>query len=274
MEWRTLVNVEEMPAFAFLGGKLGEEVDAAVKKKYSQNVIQNATSCRDKLVRGSNPFYVVAANEFLAERGLRVASPADLGTALLAGASFSGTYEDSGLVLRSNGEPNKYLANDLARQVTERNYKFSDNVSLMIPLVGLKLRVDEKSPSGLSFNLTDASEVIKAPQLSHENYQKRFSRMDEKGLPVFDDDGNRVNYTAQGGLHGFYLGRNEDLVSNNDNLEYSDDNGRVVVVRAGGAVPEILASRMSDLQAERDRQIAEVEKRYQVAAKVMRGEKI
>jgi hypothetical protein len=50
--------------------------------------------------------------------------------------------------------------------------------------------------------------------------------------------GNRTLYTRNSGLSGLYLGRSLYLYSGNDNLAYSDDDGRVVLVStAEGGVP-------------------------------------
>ena len=84
---------------------------------------------------------------------------------------------------------------------------------MLILLRGLALEEDDESTYGLVHLLTDETQIIQAPELSHLNDRKRFSRVDERGIPVFDNEGTRTFYTRRNGLGRFSLDRGLDLYS-------------------------------------------------------------
>ncbi|HLF53683.1 MAG TPA: hypothetical protein VI544_00730, partial [Candidatus Nanoarchaeia archaeon] len=70
-------------------------------------------------------------------------------------------------------------------------------------------------------------------RLSGEHAGKRFSRVDNLGLPNFEERGNRTWYARKIGLSGLCLYRDLSLVSRyiGDLLADSDCLGRIVIVR-------------------------------------------
>ena len=219
----------------FLGGDgIGLwSIDREVKRKYKDfPAVSSATFYEDGVIKGSNPFYVVAVNEILREEGRRTATPADL-ERLLEGnlLDLDGVFVDLALVLRSGDRPNKYLAKNLRTQIRSR---FSSKLLLpvMLPLAGLKLERDQNSRHGLAFKLRDYARMrVYAPQLNHKNDRKRFSKTDEDGLPLFDENGKRTLHTRNSGLSRLYLSEN-NLYSDFNYLDCSGayGAGRVVVV--------------------------------------------
>ena len=190
-----------MPNFDyfFLGGDLGRETHEAIVRKYNADhpfVTKNVFYDEDdNLIKGSKPGYVVAVNEFLRDRDLRTANSYDVQKAIEKGKlNFYGVYEDLGLVLYSEEGENGYLARNLANQVRQRNGTL--DFPTLIQLSGLELKVDEDAPQGLSFKLIDASQTIVAPQLSSENNLEKFSKVDENGLPIFEENGNHTFYAG------------------------------------------------------------------------------
>ena len=105
---------------------------------------------------------------------------------------------------------------------------------ILIYFAALDLRQDEDSAYGLAFNLNDRAKlgenIIYAPELISDF---RFRTMNEKGIPIREDKGNRTSYTRQDGLSRFSLGRSSDVVSFDGNLALSADDGRVGVVSGG-----------------------------------------
>jgi hypothetical protein len=231
---------EEVPVANFLVDKFGEaflgEYNGRVASDFGNAPVLRVLSYDNGTVKGSNPFAVVLANKILGQEGIRTATPADLEKILkLKALGLSGTYEDSALVLRNGDEPNSYLAKDLDKQVKKRLGKLSAPV--VIPLAYLAVRKDASSPHGVSFDLTEGSELIKAPILVEKYNGKSFSQTDKYGLPSVKGigDGNRTLYTRGSGLSRLYLGRSLYLDSNVGSLASSNEYGRVVGVRAAGA---------------------------------------
>jgi len=155
------------PEAGFLEGKFGKEVleeyKGRVKTDFNGNSRLNVLSYNNGVVKGSNPFAVVLVNSILPE-DMRTATPADLEKALQAGMDLRGTYQDSALVLRSEDNPNSYLAKDLMKQVRHRKGTKA-KMPVVIPLNGLDVVNDTESDYGLSFKLREDAQITYAPIL-------------------------------------------------------------------------------------------------------------
>jgi hypothetical protein len=227
-------------SYSFLEGDFGRQVideyNQLVQGEYQNASALQKLSFADDVVKGSNPFSFVLLNRVLQNHGRWVARPTDLERALEKGAiNLDGTYGDSGLVLRSENNPNEYLAKNLASQVKDKGYNVGED-SVMIPLAGLGLLYDSNSPHDLVFQLTDSAEIIYAPQLNKTNHGKKFNGADEKGLPTFEDNGSRILYSNEGnGICRLYRGRDRDLFARYRVLAVSNSDGRVIVCAEGTA---------------------------------------
>ncbi len=242
---KPLIEIPEFnPQVGFLEGDFGkaflEEYNGRVSADYNDNSNLNVLRYDNNVVKGSNPFAVVLANQILRKEGLRVANQADLEKILRINAlDLYGFYEDTALVLRTETNPNKYLAKNLAKQVKSK-FIFSalrkkvGKTPIVIPLNGLGLVSDSNSPYGLTFKLTDESELIYAPILDGKDERnKRFSETDEYGLPEKLGEGNRTLYTIDSGLSGLYLD-GDGVYSGLDRLASSYSGGKVVIVSGKG----------------------------------------
>ena len=244
-----------VPQIGFLEGDFGkaflEEYQGKARTDYNGNSALNVLNYRDGVVKGSNPFAVVLANQILRQEGLRTASQADLEKALRLGCviPLRGIYEDTGLVLRSEEDQdysrNTPLAKDLGKQVKARGIKFDSKNPVVIPLAGLELQRAENQ-YGLAFKLIDGAEIYNARVLrSGGNFTSE--DIDEKtGLPKQLGTGNRTLFTRGSGLSSLYLYIDLNLVSNGRDLDDSVDYGRVVVVSAEGTSPEKSSSDIID----------------------------
>lgn len=261
---------------AFLEGEFGravlDEYKGRVMAKYEDNRVLRVSNYEgsplnnnpDNLVIGSNPFAVVLVNEIIREQGLRTATQADLERILKANVldlrGGYGRYADSALILRSENEPNSYLAKKLAKQLKEvlgREYK----LPIMINLCDIELEKDKNSNYGLAFRLREDAKPIYAPILSsrekNDSILSRFSSEDideETGLPKRLDEGDRKldNYnlvynsidqptwTCRDGLCRLVLATVKNAFSKSGwhlnlstwkDLDRSGGAGRVVVVR-------------------------------------------
>jgi hypothetical protein len=201
-----------------------EEFRGRAKVDYGNVSVLDIFGGRDT-VTGSNPYSVVLSNQILRQIGLRTTTPADIeGLLKLGDLDLSEIYVDTGLVLRNGNEPNYYLAKDLKRQLGK------NKLPAMIPLIGLDLRVDDRSPSGLAFDLREDAEIIYDEIL--DSGDGKFNPEDinaEIGLPKKLDGGSREFVTRASGLSGFCLGINYRLLSSRE-LEYSGEDGRIVIV--------------------------------------------
>ena len=276
---KPLIEIPEfIPRAGFLEGDFGrtflEEYKGRVKADYNKNSNLDVLRYDNNVVKGSNPFAVVLANQILSQEGLRTATQADLEKALKIGWNLKRAYEDTGLVLRSEKDDytkNTPLTKDLAEQVKARGIKFSPKNPVMIPLIGFEL---EKADNdyGLAFKLKEDAEVYEASIL---NKRGRFNSKDinkKTGLPKkVSSSGDRTLYVRDSGLSGLYLSGGLDLGSYDGDLGGSDDGGRVVAVSGEATMPEKLKSDLIErINREYKAQLDELSSRKTEAEKSVR----
>ncbi len=220
------------PVLTFLESKQDFDAYQEGIKSYGEKARKTlgVLSYSNEIIKGSNPFAVVELG-----KAQRLSTPSELELAVSINPEFfRGIYEDIALVLRTNGDsyvPNDYLAKHLAEQIKKRKGILPTQESpFRISLKGLSLKEDENSSYGLVFLIGDETEIIQIPEFAYSNHRKRFSETDERGVPIFNDNGNRTFYARIQGVSGLCLGRDLDLDSYNEGLAYSNDGGRVVVV--------------------------------------------
>ena len=228
------------------------------RARQSLNVSQN----------GSNLFKVILLNQI----GIRTANIPQLYDIWEQDGDFlSGHYEDvASVALRSSGDSqsqNDLPAKKLAKSIKKRNIKHT------YVLNGLELKEDKDSDYGLVLVPGDNFEYFEAPELDHTNNQRKFSKVDERGIPIFDDNGDKTLYTREGGLSWLFVNSFSDLLSYYRGLSYSGSYGRVVVVDAEGVVPKNLESYIANLETERVKQEAELKNRYATAMNLLKGNK-
>lgn len=226
---------EHIPSYDVLKGDFGKEMlkeyNSIVKQDYKDNSNLKVLNSIGDVVKGSNSYSVFPMNKILEKEGLRTATPSDVQRIINKDNSFlRNIYFDLGEVLRTEEGANDYLAKQLAKQAKERSYKFSNSTPLVFKSSDLELIVDGNSPSGLGFKIKESATPFNAPELSNKNDYKKFKTTNENGVPIFDKNGNRINYTRDNGLSRFVLGRGLGLYSSGGNLAYSDADGRVVVL--------------------------------------------
>ena len=276
---KPLIEIPEfIPQIGFLEGDFGKaflnEYQGRAKADYPGNSVLGVLNYDSGVVKGSNPFAVVLANKILRQNGLKTATQADLEKLLKIGGDLRGTYEDTGLVLRSEDDndysKNTPLAKGLAEQVRTRGIKFSPKNPIMIPLTELEL---EKADNGygLTFRLREDAQIYEVPILSNDG-QFNSEDVDEKtGLPTKLGKGNRTLYTRNSGLSRLYLNDGLGLYSDGRNLGGSSDYGRVVVVSGEATSPKNLQDElMEKINAQYKTQLDDLNFRRTEAEKAVR----
>ena len=268
---------KNIPSYNFPEGDFGKEIvdeyNSVVKSKYEDNSNLKVLTFKDNVVKGSNDYAIFLMNDLVAKYGLRTVNPADTQKIIDINENFlKGFYVDLGVVLRNENGANEYLARQLAKQAKDRNYNFSNSNPLVFKPSDLELIVDKNSSSGLGFKIKDLASPFNAPALSYKNDNKKFNKTNENGVPIFDKNGNRTNYTTENGLSRFGLYRVSDLDSGSGNLSGSGDGGRVVLLNdAVGGAPKILMEYIDNLEKEKQDEIEKINSRYEKALKVLKG---
>ena len=227
---------ENIPSYNFLQGEFGKEFlkeyNKLIKSDYKNNSNLKILNFKENIVKGSNIYSVFLANDILSLCRLRTATPADIQKIIDKDKNFlSHFYVDLGIVLRTENNPNEYLAKQLGKQAKERGYKFSNKSPLVFKTSDLGLILDNNSNSGLGFKIKESASPINVLQFDNKNNNKIFNQT-ENGYPIliFDKYKDRTLYTIDEGLSGFLLGSNSYLDSGNGGLAVSASIGRIVVV--------------------------------------------
>ncbi len=264
---------KEVPMIDILRDEFGkdsvEEYKGIVRADYNGNPVLNVLDYNNKTgnVEGSTPYALVLFNErILKPRGLRTANFPELYFAHSNEVlNLEGTYEDAALILRSEEDPNSYLAKDVMSQVKARNKE--QEFPTRINLYDFSLGKDANAPKGLVFKLNEDAQIIHAPVYSGSN--KRFSTFDENGDPALDESGDKTLHTRGSGLLRAYVAGDLDLIASSEDLANAYPYGRVVVIAKGDA--KFFEAYLSKLKEEKDNLIREIEKRYPEAQRVLRG---
>ena len=230
------------PSVGILRGKEGADILAeyrtAVKRDYENN--PNLLVFHQEgegLVTGSSSLAtVVLDDKVLRGRGLRVATLRDLELILKhrQDIELRGTYEDAGLALRSEAEPNEYLARNLTEQLRARDPRLQYPVLVNLTDCTLVKDPNARSSYGLVFKLREDARLIYAPILNNPTgFSFSSADIDETtGLPrKLSTEGNRSLWTIDSGLSRLCLDGDLDLNSYDGDLTYSCSDGRVVVVK-------------------------------------------
>jgi hypothetical protein len=237
-------------------------------KSYSKRAqeVLDVFTFENGVIRGSDSFAnVELASEHLALPG-QVLHDLELNPEF-----FRGNYEDMGLVLRTDVDPvHNYNAKNLYEQLKHRGITASDKNPVMISLKGLSLKEDNESIYGLVHLLTDEAQIIQAPELSYKNNGRKFSKCDERGIPIFDKKGKRAFYSRQGGLGRLFLDRCLVLFSSwYGSLGNSGASGRVAVAKIFSS--ENSNQYLEKLKQEYEMKRTELDKEYQKAVALMKG---
>lgn len=109
-------------------------------------------------------------------------------------------------MFRENRERENQLVRGLVAESKKRGFTVSSGKPLVIQ--NLKLRGDEGTYCGLNFLFDDETEIFVAPELSYENHGGRFSRQDERGMPIFEEGGDKRLRMWRGEINPITVSRN------------------------------------------------------------------
>jgi len=203
---------------------LYREIRNYIKSEHGD--IERQSTFEEGVMKHSNPSLAVAVDMFFKNHHpeYRLATQFQLEQDL----DFTrGTYNDSGLALRSLTGFNEEQARHLYEQLKKRNPKIE--FPIFCDLRGLEL------DSNLNFNLTDESRYKTAKCLNWSS-GTNYSKTDDFGLPrTKDNSSSRQIWTTSEGFVRSFLNWCSYLYAYGDILANSSDGGRVVLARAAGA---------------------------------------
>ena len=214
---------------SFVKGQDAKTLLDKVSKTIKSGIWYDADS---RTIKGSNSFLNAVINTEVRPLGIRVVNLRDLSRPevmkMIEGNHYSDTPAIVFRTMEDGYEQNNLLIKKLAQQVEHLNGK------LQLPVLVTGFDVvpsEDKKGYGLEIVPRDDFAALHDERLSGKYDSKRFSNIDENGLPIFDKNGSRTWHTRNEGLSGFCLNRGLNLGYYGGDLAYSDWSGRVVLVR-------------------------------------------
>lgn len=239
--------------------------------QYATAVAKSSSKkAKETLGVSSNLFKILRLNQ----EGIRTGTLPELDNLYEIDLSqIEGHYVDSREVIlrgeEASWKPNAQIVKDLVKMLGTKK------ISTPLVLKGLELEEtgDEAyAEYGLRLTQGDGFEVIEAPDFSHENNERKFKAINpDYTLCWAEGRGEgRMLYTKPKGVSRLYL-CDSLLNSYWSDLAYSNSNGRVVVVDAGGVASLDSNKYLVELKAQRDLQREDLESRYKKACEIMQG---
>jgi hypothetical protein len=192
---------------------------------------------------GSTIFAAARIDSILKPLGVRVANLRDLSRPEVMAMVKDKHYTDTpALVLRSAED--SYEANlPIIKQLVKFVEKSNGKLQLPVMVTGFDVKIKKDKGYGIAIVPREDFNAVSDERLRGEYDGKRFTEVDELGLPKFDSNGKRNWYARSQGLSGLCLGRDLDAGSDDGNLADSYGDGRVVLV-SGLATQKNLESKI------------------------------
>lgn len=218
---------EVVPAFV-----QGVDAEAVYKAISGMNLGWNDYQPETQTMRGSNPFIVARVDSLLRPYGIRVANLRDLSRLEIMSMVKDMHYTDApALVLRTLDDPNSRNL-PLIEKITEEVERVNGKLELPVMITGFDVAPLEGDSNGYGLNIVprDDFKAVHDDRLEGKYNMKKFSQVDELGLPKFVANGSRTWYAREQGVSWLCLGRLLYLSSSLELLADSNDSGRVVLI--------------------------------------------
>lgn len=219
---------------AFVQGVDAEEVYKAIS---GMNLGWCDYQEETQTLRGSNPFIAARVDSLLRPYGIRVANLRDLSRPEVMSMVKDRHYTDTpALVLRTMDDSNSRNL-PLIKRIAEEVEKANGRLELPVMMTGFDIVTLENDSNryGLDIVVRDDFKAVHDDRLKGEYNLKKFSEVDELGLPKFVGNGSRTWYARQKGVSRLYLDGDLGLGSGTEYLAISNDGGRVVLISGEAA---------------------------------------
>jgi len=249
--------------------ELGREVLALHNEKFGEiKSIEDKTKYKNgQPISFSNTPRVLSYNQILRERfpelGIRGLNDWEVVQYWNTIPERDSTYADTNsIVIFPKEGPNEDLRQKVLGIIGKKS---------KLPLVVSGLGVEKADNNyGFTFTQTEDTEAREAPYLKQDgkvSFNGNSLVSSEEGVNVGTPD-------SQSGLGGFYRGGSDVLYARDDNLLISVESGRVQVVQDPQGRAENLEALAINLKEQRDRQLSEINTRYEKASEYLRTGKL
>lgn len=213
---------------SFLMGEDASLIDESTRD------VRSGTMGYDKKTQtfyGSTTILAARVDTLVRHLGIRVAGPRDLSRPEIMEMLRGKYYSDAPVfVVRSEQDEDCPRNNPLIKQILEEASGSEEKFPFMVSGFDVAPWPEEKNGIGAKIVPRDDFKVIHDERLGGRYNGRRFARVDESGLPVFDEGGSRRWYTRDNGLSGFYVWPFLDLDTYSYDFTRSALDGRIILV--------------------------------------------
>ncbi|MEK6850489.1 MAG: hypothetical protein AABX85_02860 [Nanoarchaeota archaeon] len=204
------------------------------------------------LIKGSNTFYGIVANEVLSKSGLWIPTIVEAKQLDAAKKLSNGVYRDFGIAVYDESNPNKEIAQKLIAEANKRGWQ----TPILLPFKALKLKKGG-SPYGVSVLFKDDAQGIMNGDEARTYLKEQF------------------NYVSNKGAHRLSRGGDGYWSAANAYLANSGDYGRVDFASGEATAKNLESAVLSDFnriaKAETDKLNARIRMARDAAVKTLQG---
>ena len=198
---------------------------------------------------GSTPFVAAKIDTLVRPFGLRLADVRDLSRPEVMAMIKNRHYTDApAFVLRSMNDSNSRNL-PLIKRIAEEVERVNGKVQFPVLITGFDVKPLQDEGYGIDIVPRDNFTAVYDERLNGENNGKKFSDVDELGLPKFDKGGERTFLARNQGLSRLFVDGNLDLYSYIESLASSSGDGRVVLIRGEAVAEKFAQSYQKQLKA-------------------------
>lgn len=186
-----------------------------------------------RTLRGSNPWIAARIDTRLRAYGIRVANLRDFSRPGIMGMVEGRYCSDSPVFFLRTLEDSCPQNLSLIMRIAEKVETVNGKLNLPVMVTGFDVvKLDEDDGGyGIGIVARDDFRAVHDERLKGESYLRRFSEVDDLGLPKFDSNGSRCWYSKKKGISRLTMGRNQSLISDRSDLFYSHFGSRLILVR-------------------------------------------
>ena len=212
-----------------LQGDDAKEIYEKVPKALRVNTIYDEKS---KAVIGSTNLLAVGIDDVVEGFGLRALTLADLSLPDVMDYVRGKHYTDArALAIRSLRDSYNSNNDALLKRIYELAEEKQGSISAPFMIDGFSYVPNDSANYSVEIVTKPDFRVVQDERLDGKYNGQKFNDVDELGLPLFDRGGSRTWYAKNEGLSRLGLASDLNLYSTWYYLSYSDEDGRVVVLK-------------------------------------------
>ena len=226
---------------------------------------------KNQIVTGSSNIGAARIDTIVRPYGFRVATLYDLSRPEVMKMIEGKHYADTPALALISHEDSYKRNNSIIKQLVDLIEDKNGKVKFPLLVTGFDYQPDaENKDYGARIVARDDFRALHEDRLQGENNEKRFTGVDEIGMPIFDKNGTRIFYVKGNGVSRFVLDVGLGLYAYWGDLDISGAVGRVVLIRDAVATAQKNFG-TEEINKQYEIQFRELNARKERALRVLQG---